>query len=433
MDYTHQPTVTGLELTHRNNANAVSSDLEAEFSCSVCFQLAVQPTTLTCGHTSCRICLAKWYFNSKKKECPLCRQVYEGHPKVNTQIRNTVKKLMPRKIEERERELEADATDLEVLKRFDKALASKKYHTGGTGDADIGSFCAGIFIAIGVFVVIYLAWYWQSIDNNLLVLKPVKTWKSKDVANWLQEMGWASQYAPKALENQIDGNLLISLYNDSLRQLLNVSDITHEKALHFAIEMLKDHGVKMPITLWDYKALYPGRSLFLVYGMKDFPRTCILYIWMYFYDDMFIPFVKATTQSSDLMTPSDLQTDVISRWQWLSFLTLAVVMPESLVIIFAWQMFSQHFFSPMFVVATAVLYQFMEVLTWITFYSNIEMRKLSAFLKSWIKRVTSAFIFMILWPLVPSLLCDIFFYSALYVSPIQALFAVLDKLRHHEN
>ncbi|KAK0053140.1 bifunctional apoptosis regulator [Biomphalaria pfeifferi] len=407
----------GWEITHRKSE--ASNDLEAEFSCSVCFQLAVQPTTLTCGHTSCRLCLAKWYFNSNKKECPMCRQMYEGHPKVNTQIRNMIQKLLPGKIEERENELEAEAEDLRILKKFDKALS--RASNGGPGQTDLNSFCSGIFIAFGIFVVIYLAWFWQSSDSNLLVLKPVQTWKAKDVATWLQEMGWAN------------GNLLISLNGDSLRRLLNVSDPTHERAFLFAIDMLKDHGVKMPITLWDYKALYPGRSLFLVYGMKDFPRTCLLYLWMYFYDEMFISFVKTTTHSSeDLLLTSNLQTTDISGWQWFNFLTLAVLLPESLVVLFAWQMFSQHYFSPMFVVATAVLYQLMEIQTWISFYNHFEMRSLYVFFKSWLRQLISAFIFMILWPLVPSLLCDIFFYSALYVSPVQAFFAVLNKFRQQD-
>ena len=56
-------------------------------ACSVCLMLAVQPTTLVCGHTSCRACLAKWYFASKTKVCPLCRQPYHGLPMVNIQIR----------------------------------------------------------------------------------------------------------------------------------------------------------------------------------------------------------------------------------------------------------------------------------------------------------------------------------------------------------
>lgn len=47
--------------------------------------------------------------------------------------------------------------------------------------------------------------------------------------------------------------MLLSLTNESVKQLLNVTDTTHEHALLLAIEMLKVHGLKMPTTLWEYK------------------------------------------------------------------------------------------------------------------------------------------------------------------------------------
>ena len=49
--------------------------LEEEFTCSVCFDLVIMPTTLYCGHTFCRHCLAHWFETSKKLECPSCRKV----------------------------------------------------------------------------------------------------------------------------------------------------------------------------------------------------------------------------------------------------------------------------------------------------------------------------------------------------------------------
>lgn len=62
-------------------------DYDEELRCPVCFLLLVDPTTLNCGHTMCKLCLARWYNVSKKKECTVCRQQWEGQPKVNTTIR----------------------------------------------------------------------------------------------------------------------------------------------------------------------------------------------------------------------------------------------------------------------------------------------------------------------------------------------------------
>lgn len=52
-------------------------ELEEVFTCAVCFELIVMPTTLNCGHTFCRHCLAQWFEVGQKTECPTCREV--GH------------------------------------------------------------------------------------------------------------------------------------------------------------------------------------------------------------------------------------------------------------------------------------------------------------------------------------------------------------------
>lgn len=61
--------------------------MESEFICGCCSDLLVQPTTLTCGHSFCRLCLAQWYIQSSKRTCPFCQQAYLGCPKVNITIK----------------------------------------------------------------------------------------------------------------------------------------------------------------------------------------------------------------------------------------------------------------------------------------------------------------------------------------------------------
>uniref|UniRef100_A0A672Y7S6 Bifunctional apoptosis regulator n=1 Tax=Sphaeramia orbicularis TaxID=375764 RepID=A0A672Y7S6_9TELE len=60
---------------------------EHEFSCHCCYDILVNPTTLTCGHNFCRHCLALWWESSHKNECPECREKWEGFPKVNILLR----------------------------------------------------------------------------------------------------------------------------------------------------------------------------------------------------------------------------------------------------------------------------------------------------------------------------------------------------------
>lgn len=59
----------------------------SEFLCHCCYDILVNPTTLNCGHSFCRHCLALWWVSSKKSECPECREKWEGFPKVNILLR----------------------------------------------------------------------------------------------------------------------------------------------------------------------------------------------------------------------------------------------------------------------------------------------------------------------------------------------------------
>lgn len=66
----------------------LSTDIsEHEFSCHCCYDILVNPTTLTCGHNFCRHCLSLWWESSHKNECPECREKWEGFPKVNILLR----------------------------------------------------------------------------------------------------------------------------------------------------------------------------------------------------------------------------------------------------------------------------------------------------------------------------------------------------------
>lgn len=61
---------------------------EQDLQCSCCFELMVEPTTLNCGHSFCRFCLAQWWHASRHCTCPECRQPWSGFPKVNIVLRS---------------------------------------------------------------------------------------------------------------------------------------------------------------------------------------------------------------------------------------------------------------------------------------------------------------------------------------------------------
>lgn len=71
----------------RLNPSTATNLSENEFSCHCCYDILVNPTTLTCGHNFCRHCLALWWESSHKNECPECREKWEGFPKINILLR----------------------------------------------------------------------------------------------------------------------------------------------------------------------------------------------------------------------------------------------------------------------------------------------------------------------------------------------------------
>lgn len=60
---------------------------ESVLSCHCCYDVLVNPTTLTCGHSFCRHCLAQWWELSRRTECPECREPWHGFPKVSILLR----------------------------------------------------------------------------------------------------------------------------------------------------------------------------------------------------------------------------------------------------------------------------------------------------------------------------------------------------------
>ncbi|CAG5135813.1 unnamed protein product [Candidula unifasciata] len=421
------PTLDQASVNAKVSDHSVSADVAEEFTCSVCFLLLVQPTTLTCGHTLCRDCLARWYFTSLRKTCPLCNQSFQGHPLINTSIRNMITKMFPLQLEEREKELAKHHSN---ITKFDKELMQETNHKPdeAQGGGGCGSFCAGAALVICAFLIAYIAWYWQHSATNLLVLKPVQFWRSQDVVLWLEDMPWASSYANMSRENSIDGNMLLSMDGESLTQLLNVTDATHRRALLFAINRLKHEGVKVPSSLWEYKALYPAQCQFLVHGMKGFPRTALFYMWMYYYDELFLPFAMATIPSvsheGNVSIPL-IPEQGLSMSQWTSFIFYAVVLPHWLVVLLAYQMFSHYFITPIIVIGTAAMYQVWEIVEWIILYKQC----LSTYLKLYVKQMMQLVIFMVIWPVIPWFICDAIFYISLYLWPFYAFQFALYHLK----
>ncbi|XP_041092787.1 zinc-binding protein A33-like [Polyodon spathula] len=74
---------------------ANTSRLEEELSCAVCCEIFKNPVTLHCNHSFCKACLGCYWQDSKKQECPVCREMSPGPQlPVDFRLRNIVESFL---------------------------------------------------------------------------------------------------------------------------------------------------------------------------------------------------------------------------------------------------------------------------------------------------------------------------------------------------
>ena len=52
---------------------ASMTDLDYMVNCAICSNELSEPTTMSCGHSFCRVCTINWCFVYKNYNCPTCR------------------------------------------------------------------------------------------------------------------------------------------------------------------------------------------------------------------------------------------------------------------------------------------------------------------------------------------------------------------------
>ncbi|KAL4240977.1 hypothetical protein ACF0H5_001759 [Mactra antiquata] len=391
-----------------------------DFLCGCCFDLMVKPTTLTCGHSFCRLCVANWYFTSKKRECPQCRSQWTGNPQTNITLRNLLGKMHSDSISEREAEVMTDEAK-KTIDKFDAEISNNIQSESKTAQGQ--GFCGGICLALGIIVVIYLSWYWSNSDQDLLINKPLVRWTVDDVDQWFTDMGlWTQDYVKIVREKNIGGSLMFELDESNIVNIFNISDSLHKRALINAIHVVKERGVKAPSNLWEFKALNPGWALFLVYGMKDFPRTTLLYLYLFEHDSMFLPFAHVVCPLSEDGPRYDFTYTLppLTVVQWAEFLPKFLFLPYFLIGEYTWDWLDIHYWTSRFILINCCIMTLLEVNSVVTSMREEHIRSLYPVIKKTLKGYVSILMFTIIWPIIPSFICDCVFYVALYFAPFQA-------------
>uniref|UniRef100_A0A671FF87 Bifunctional apoptosis regulator n=1 Tax=Rhinolophus ferrumequinum TaxID=59479 RepID=A0A671FF87_RHIFE len=321
-----------MEKSQQNDLNTMSLEKDdplkssspqisvSEFSCHCCYDILVNPTTLNCGHSFCRHCLALWWTSSKKTECPECREKWEGFPKVN------------------------------ILLRLLLTLTEEEFSR-----------------------------------------------------------------APYTIENS-----------------------SHRRAILMELERVKALGVKPPQNLWEYKAVNPGRSLFLLYALKSSPRLGLLYLYLFDYTDTFLPFIHTICPLQEDSSGEDIFTKLLDlrepTWkQWREFLVKYSFLPYQLIAEFAWDWLEVHYWTSRFLIVNAMLLSVLELFSFWRIWSRSELKTVPQRMWSHFWKVSTQGLFVAMfWPLIPQFVCNCLFYWALYFNPIINIDLVVKEVRRLE-
>ncbi|PIK39485.1 putative bifunctional apoptosis regulator [Apostichopus japonicus] len=286
-------------------------------------------------------------------------------------------------------------------------------------------FFYGVVSTLSIVFIFQSISNWGNSDHDLLVYKPLSTWKDTDVAEWLRELGsWAAPtYSETFLRAGINGYLLMGLENES--QLAEdpflISNALHRKAIYSALERIKDIGGKPPRDVWEYRALHRGLSLFLSYTVREFPRLTISGMYMFYYDDIFLPFIQVTCPQHGQREGHihtllyDEVNKVITKEQWMEFIPKFMFLPYYLFAEFAWEYVDVNFVTCSLILANCALLTMIELKalreTW-----RRGLGPAIWALKKQTNTVLILFFSYIFWSLIPMIVCDLIFYISMYYS-----------------
>ncbi|XP_072552790.1 bifunctional apoptosis regulator-like [Salminus brasiliensis] len=421
---------------------------QQEFLCHCCYQVLVDPTTLSCGHTFCRHCLAQWCLSSLKYNCPECRQTWRGFPKINISFRDLVQKHFGAEVEKRRQIIKADPAAahallvLQLSEQIRPAPIRCRQHPPVQWRALLGTggLFSGVLIALTVVAVVFLVCHWSSGDSKveLLVKKPMGAWSAEEVTMWMENLGaWASPYRDTFSKEQVNGRLLNVLSEqDLLSPPYSIENQLHRRAVLKEVQIVQELGFKRPQTLWEYKAVHRGTSLFLLLAMINTPRLTVLYIYFFDYYDSFLPFIhiccpSLSKSSEEGLSFRNLQ-DTPDWKQLAEFLVKLCLLPYQLLADFAWDWLDVHYWTSLFIIWSAFLLTLREVRLLRNLWGRTDATAVLKMTGWHVLNTASGWLsWIILWPLIPQFVCDCLFYWALYFVPVVNTFTLIQLMCPH--
>eukprot|EP00794_Sanderia_malayensis_P008936 gene8935-9889_t len=263
----------------------------------------------------------------------------------------------------------------------------------------------------------------------LLHAKPIREWTVEDVAYWVGERGpWAKGvYDVRFKKAGIDGDLLLKIKeNDLLGPPINMDLGLHRRVFMNSLQSIHEHGSKKPNDFWDYKAANRAKSVFLLFGLRQFPRTMMVYLYVFDYADSFLVFMHQTMKSHKTDAPNmgkASQNDILLSWEELwSFFSYLFTIPYYLIGLFAYNyLHVNYWISKVIIIHAAILTACeMTQLGWLIKRGGYKTLP-AMMLKTTALATGFSLLMKILSPFLPFFVYDLIFYWMFFIGPCFAL------------
>jgi len=424
-------------------AEGISED---NFRCSVCLELMVDPTTLTCGHTMCRCCVAAWWHNAHKSTCPECNQIWQGFPQVNFTLRNTIHSLFPEESTRRQHSINSDPQHTSMIQLFNQNAKGNNNNNNNNNDTNRNWSILFLLVALTIGVAVFVSHGVKKLmgsPHSEMMSKPVSDWSPDDVSIWVEGISlWSQAYAPRFLEAGVDGALLLKISDTDLQSPpINMAMEAQRKVFLESLANITLRLSQNPSGLWQYKERKSGMAIFLMLGIREFPRTTLAYLYMFDYHDTFRPIFDGTLtlrmrhlRTQHQHTHDSTHTHIhkrISIGEWWEFLPRWLLVPYYLVARFAAHYLDVNYWTSRIVIMHAILMTLAEFTKVRGVFSTLVLRKIPLYMLKHMLYVCGLSLFIkVVWPFVPFFIADCAFYWCLYVSPFDALNKLRKRFMH---
>jgi len=412
------------------------SELLEDLKCGICLELLVDPTSLSCGHTVCRYCLAQWWVKSRKRICPQCRQQWSGFPKVNVTLRNTIVSLYKSQSKEKLDSLKSDPTYDDIMNKFE-LLGNVENRNSRNNNSRFSwtGFCILFAMAVGLVVIVSLGFKnMGGLSKESLKSKALEHWTVHDVGFWVGTLGdWASVYQDNFVNAGINGDLLGLFSNHAELEdpKINMTVKIHQTKFLNELKTLKETLPASSFDIWSYKERKNEMAMFVMLGVREFPRATVVYLYLFNYWDTFLPFFSACVKHEEDYTTKQLidldENPTVN--QWLEFIPWLIIAPYGLIAKFAYNFLEQHYWTSRVVIMHAFFMTLTEFAKYPGIVSSRDARRVHIkALKYFGFVLISSFFFKIFWSFIPMFIADCIFYWMLYVSPFDAANRLIKRM-----